>query len=107
MMTKELRNGRGQLIGNIYRNTLFKRVKESKHLLRVHDAWALDKVAFVKAEDAGVTCIVVHDTENNLIYSVSMDKFELNGIEVNYGHGTQIALPKKYWDVSPNKDGVG
>ena len=97
---RALSNGRGP------RGTFFleKNVKPEHHLMKP-EAWAVDtkvleqlrEYAYGHAEDA---MIILHIAENNGRRSqlqVMLTQFDEHGIEIDRGHGKQIALPDKYW----------
>jgi hypothetical protein len=83
----------GDLDGNIFR----KKVKASKHLMRIYDAWGIDYQAFqeyllpINAE------IEITDIESGIIYYTTANVFNSMGFNKEYGDGRQIFLARKYF----------
>ena len=88
-------------VGFVSGNTFFKRVKASKHFLKKPPAIAFDVVSLDIAMEYGADKIRVLDTENDVIYSATIQDVLTNGWEINYKNfGKQVAMVKSKWDTS-------
>ena len=92
-----LYNDKGQLIGNVIKDALFKNIQGSKHFLQVPPAIAWDTRAVHEAQNAGATFTRVKDTETDIVYTTTIATLWKHGIHINRGHSPQIALPFKWW----------
>jgi hypothetical protein len=79
---------------------LVKRVRESKHLLRVADAWGIDLKQAEEARAEGVRRIRLDETERRICYSTSPDYLLEHGFRKDFGHGLQVFLPRSQWSQS-------
>lgn len=77
-----------------------KRVRESKHLFRVADAWGVDLGLVERARDEGIGRIRLDETERGICYSVSPDYLLEHGFRRDFGHGPQVFLPRSHWSQS-------
>jgi hypothetical protein len=77
--------------------TLTKEVRATKHFLRQPPAIAFDAAAIGQAKALGAVSIVVVDSETGRRYSSSMDQFQSLAIDIDRGHGRQLALPLPFW----------
>jgi len=74
-----------------------KRVRESKHLFRVADAWGVDLGLVERARDEGVCRIRLDEEERGICY-LSTPQFLLeHGFRQDFGHGRQVFLPRSQW----------
>lgn len=88
----------GKKIGTLKEKIFRKRVKGSKHLMRKLDAWGLDMDVLNELPEDGEIRIL--DTDDQKIYSTSVDVFKGVGVAREFGHhGLQMFLPRKYWEV--------
>lgn len=94
-MTKQIRNVSGKVIAHIKDNILYKKVKRSKHYMKVLNSWAMD--TRILEEEFGEVKIL--DTENDQIYIVPKHIWLEHGIKKNFGHGDQTFLPLHYFQV--------
>ena len=76
---------------------LVKRVRESKHLLRVADAWGVDLGLVERAREEGVGRIRLDETERGICYFLSPDYLLAHGFRRDFGHGLQVFLPRSQW----------
>ena len=76
---------------------LVKRVRESKHLFRMADAWGIDLRQAEEARAEGVRRIRLDETERGICYSVSPDYLLAHGFRRDFGHGLQVFLPRSQW----------
>jgi len=74
-----------------------KRVRESKHLFRVADAWGVDLRLVERAREEGVGRIRLDETERRISYSTSPDYLLKHGFRQDFGHGLQVFLPRSQW----------
>lgn len=100
---QKVRNGQGKVCGSIVQDksgviTLEKRVKASKHFLRVPPGIAFDKAIIEQAQQAGVTLTRVIDTESNTTYTANLEEFGRHGFTVSRGFGEQRAVELRRWD---------
>jgi hypothetical protein len=84
--------------------TLVKTVHGSRHFLRRPPAIAFDADSIDQAEALGTVGIFVDDAETGRRYSSSMETFLRLAIDIDRGHGRQLALPLRFWD-SPGPTG--
>lgn len=85
-------------------NALTKYVERSRHLLRNRQAWAVDEIVLYYHR-LQVTTIQLFEVEQNHRYTISMDQFFKVCSRINYDHGTQLAVPLRYWETSPTPAG--
>ena len=91
-----------KIIGVLDSGIFTKKVKESKHLFRVLDAWGIDEQSFKKLTDE--TTIRICDIETGTTYEVSKREFSSNMTSRNYPpFGKQVFLPRKYWKIIESK----
>ena len=74
---QEFQNRKGQPIGvyNFEDKTFRKKVKHSKHLFRMRDAWGVDKNVVETLRELGCEQVRIWDEESNRIYSISYSEF--------------------------------
>ncbi|MEN6358090.1 MAG: hypothetical protein ABFD83_13520 [Armatimonadota bacterium] len=73
-----------------------KHVVVSKHLQRNMDAWGIDSRVLDLLEQRSVLRIRVI-TDKGEVYDTSMDVFYDHGIICDFGYGSQVFLPRRYW----------
>lgn len=95
-------NSKGKIVGNEKDGIYRRRAKSSKHLLRVMDAWGIDKSILENLTERGATEIRILDEDKNEVYSVTVAKFNELGVERDF-EGPQVFLPRKYWEVTNHK----
>lgn len=85
-------------IGYLEDNIFTKKVKESKHLLRIMDAWGIDFDVF--NEQLNNTTIRIIDIETDTEYETTSNIFKKKGVIRTFGnHGQQIFLSRKHFEV--------
>ena len=89
-----------KFIGWIQGNVFFKKVKKSKHLLRVIPAYGIDKEKFDNVIKPQVSLIVIIEMEGKVAYMTSTRKFKEKAIERDFGYGKQYFLPLTYWQTT-------
>lgn len=91
-------------------NTFTKRVRESEHLFRKLDAWAVSADHFVEELLPRNTVIIIHDAETGRMYQAPARVFAEHGryfhfIEGGADHKAQIFLPRAFWTRTPDTSG--
>ncbi len=76
-----------------------KKVRSSTHLFRMYDGWGIDRGVW-RAIRRHITAVRVLDLDEGLMYEVGADTFDTEAKEIDYGHGKQLVLPRRYWAVS-------
>lgn len=96
-MIKTFYNDRGNPIGLLNDDLIFRKcVEGSKHLLKVMDAWGIDKNIVDELGTLKCKEIRIKDKETSIIYCVEISRFMEYAVERNFV-GSQLFLPKKYW----------
>ena len=80
----------------------FVSVRDSrKHLLRKYNAWAIDKKVVLKFLQPRKCWIVIVDTYERVIYSVTSEKFIHESGEVNFNqHNPQLYLNMELFEAT-------
>jgi hypothetical protein len=97
-LNKKFTNSSGQMIGWLDEEGIFrKRVRRSRHLLKVMNAWGIDKAVVDEIAD---TCkqIRIFDADSDMVYSCDMETFKTLGVMRDFV-GQQVFLPLKYFTV--------
>lgn len=94
--------GKKKTLGTIGEDKIFrKKVKESVHLFRKLDAWAIDYNAFHNTIKPNANFIEVYDTENKKYYLIPCDTFEKKGEVRRYNRNeenlAQIFCSRRHW----------
>ncbi len=97
---KTFRNAQGKIVGELNDDVYISKRSKSKHLLRVMDAWGIDKSILKELEEEGCERIEIYDEENEEMYGIALETLKEKGVERNFV-GPQIFLPRKYWDRLP------
>lgn len=86
-------------------NKIFtKKVKLSKHLLRVMDAWGIDLEYFKSKLLPDKYLIRIEEQEEKKVYEVEAGTFYTKGVVRRFGtHGSQIFLPRQYFNTDNTK----
>ena len=99
----KLRNGKK--LGNIRTDRTFMTFrKEKKHLFRIYNGWALNRILLKELRDVGVEFVEVHATDTGYIYRTKLENFFTVGIYYKNPKNEkdeQIVLPLKYWAKYP------
>jgi hypothetical protein len=88
-----------KVVGNVKGNCFRKPSCASKHFLRTPPAIAFDTTSLRDAQKAGAKLVSVTDKETGKIYTTTIQNLYDNGINLNRGHGDQIALRLEFWCV--------
>ena len=95
-----IRAGNGAIIGIVAGDVLRKQGRASKHMLRRPPAWAVAVEALDQARAHGAQWVEYHDLDAGATYRAALVEFYRHGLEVDRGHGRQLALPLAYWQVN-------
>lgn len=95
----EVRNVDGKVVGNIVDGVLQKKVRRSKHFMRVLNGWGMDTDIFKHDFNE----VKILDTENETLYVSKRDDWLTHGIRKNFGYGHQIILPLRFHEVRHKK----
>jgi len=94
-----LRGTDNRIAGALVDGWLRKIVQGSRHMLRSPRAWAIDAGALATARAAGALGVRVEDTESGRVYLADWAALDAHGYTFDRGHGRQIALPLRYWQL--------
>ncbi len=97
VFTYDPKNNRKILAGWIDEDKaiFFKEVTKSKHLLRVANAYAIQKDVFDKLKDE-VAYVVILEKDTGMAYQASMEYWKTMGRDWEHGHGKQRILSVTY-----------
>lgn len=96
-------NQEGVIVGHVKCKSFIKHARGSVHMLRRPRGWASDKTIINELQSLEVQKIKVHDDESGIIYYTSLSTFTERSFEFNRGHGVQMCLPLKYWQIKNKK----
>lgn len=98
-MTNIFYNSKGQVIGKLKDGIFRKKVKKSKHYMRVLNAWGLDVEVVDKLRASKCTEIRILDTESQSIYSTPFEVFDNKGFVKDFS-SEQKFLVIKHWNIT-------
>ncbi len=100
MQDTPIRGHDGRILGYV-RDNVFRKdpVRKSAHFYRRYDGWGCDVAALIQAERAGAQWIEIQDLESGATYRAALGTMRTHGIPVDHGHGAQLVLPLRFWDV--------
>ena len=87
----------GKAVGSVIGKKFIKKLDSRKHFLKVPPAIAFDKSSISKAERYGATILSVFDTHKKVFYTAQIKSLHENGMNINRGFGSQLALPLQFW----------
>ena len=87
----------GKAVGSVIGKKFIKKLDSRKHFLKVPPAIAFDVSSINKAERYGATILSVFDTHKKVFYTAQIKSLQENGMNINRGFGSQIALPLQFW----------
>lgn len=97
------KNSQGKIIGDLTDNVFSKTVEGSKHLMKIFDAYGVDRDVLNKLPK---DCkIQITDKETGILYEADRETFRLKGIKKDFGHSIQYFLPRKHF-TSPNQAAI-
>jgi len=95
----EIFNDKGQKVGDMLEGWFIKRnLNELRHQLRKPPAWGTDSEHINLLIEQGGKGVVIKTTQGNTWISELADWVE-HAFEESRGHGLQMFLPLKYWEV--------
>ena len=94
---KQFRNKKNQIIGELSKKVFRKRVKLSKHLLKMMDAWGIDESVIDSLKDHRCEEIRLLDEEHNIVYSIPFDEFRNRGILKDFGESPQLFVSRDFF----------
>ena len=86
-------------IGSLKEGVFRKRVQKSKHRMRNTDSWGIQYEAVKKLMEQKCHTVRILETEENIIYTVPLEKIWKEGRVENWGDGDQVFLPRSQWDT--------
>jgi hypothetical protein len=92
---KDVRNIDGKIVGHITDRILRKKVKASKHLMKVLNGYGWDTRILEEDFDE----VQILDTENEIMYVSRKEDWLTHGIRKNFNHGDQIILPLRHHEA--------
>jgi hypothetical protein len=100
--------GRKLTLGTLEDRVFKKKVKESKHLFRKLDAWAVDYNAFHNTIKPNADRMEVYDTENRIFYDISCADFEKHSEVRRYNRNgenlAQMFCSRRHWVINGGKN---
>lgn len=91
------RNVDGVIVASLKNDVLSKKVNSKVHRLRTFNGYAFDRDIIEAADLEGCQTIRIIETDTGVQLEASMRQMLEKGVEINYGHGEQLALPGSYW----------
>ncbi len=86
-------------IGHLEDNTFYKKVKKSKHFMRIYEGWGLDEKVFNQIKGSTIRIL---DEESGIVYATDWNTFNEKGIRGNFD-GKQVFLGEKYFNKEVSK----
>lgn len=87
------------ITGAVVDGWLLKRVRGSKHKLRNRPGWAVDAAALSIARTLGAVGVRIEDQDSGRVYLADWAALDAHGYTFDRGHGRQIALDLKHWQL--------
>ena len=95
------KNKYGQPIGWLKEGVFRKKVKQSKHLFLIMDAWGIDKAVVTSLGNNSCEQIRIKCTETDTIYSISFADFMDNHVERQFGNADpQCFVSRKFFSTT-------
>jgi len=94
-----IRNRDGRIVGVIKNGILTKKVDSRIHKLRIVDGYGIERYLLEQAKKNGAEKIRIVETDTEKVREASIKLFEEKSIELDFGHGRQLALAGNYWDL--------
>lgn len=91
------RNAKGKIVGELVNDIYRKKVEGSKHLLKMMDAWGIDKSIVVELVSHGAQEIRILDTESDIVYSVPVTEFVDKSVVRDFGETEQMFLSRHFF----------
>lgn len=91
-------------IGSFVNGIFYAVRRKAVHFYRNENGWAMDREIFAGLVKKGLRKIVIHDSDNNLWYEISMDDFARYGKKIDHkGHREQLVADIDHWEVTKYK----
>ena len=91
------RNAKGKVVGELAGDIYRKKVEGSKHLLKMMDAWGIDKSIVVELVSLGAQEIRILDTETDIVYSIPVTTFVDKSVVRDFGDTEQMFLSRHFF----------
>ena len=89
-----------KIVGEIRDDGFHKTVRESKHLMKMFDAWAMDARTFDGEIRPACSQMFYEDAEKKRGYSISVSDFLKFAFKREFGKfGLQYFCPRKFWQI--------
>lgn len=100
---KAYRNRKNKVVGELKDGIFRKRVKLSKHLLKMMDAWGIDKAIIDNLEMQRCKEIRILDEEYDVVYSIPFLDFKYRGIPKDFGEDAQLFVPREHFKITQHE----
>lgn len=91
-------NGRRVTVGQVFNGAFYKRVKKSKHLLKVTDSWGID-AELMKLLEIECNAIKILDEDEDIMYQCTVYDYVTKGDYKHFKpHRAQMFLSRKYFE---------
>lgn len=98
----------GRIIGWVKNDLSGTKVKGSMHMLQKPRGWAWDGPVIAAAEKMGGRRVEIFDRETGIEYWATISSFQVHGVKLDHGFGSQICLPIAFWIIfCPDGTGLG
>jgi hypothetical protein len=105
-----IRNAAGRVVGSVRildgRRTFLKTVDPDRHQLHHPPAWANDRAALDEAERAGAELVCHRERRTRRRWWAPLAAYREHGFPVRRGHGDQVGLMLKYWQLEDPREPV-
>jgi len=101
-----LRNQDRSIIGVLKKGVLTKKVHSRVHKLRIIDGYGIDKYSYDLAVKNGAKKIKIIETDTGKVFIVGIKDFEKDCKEFDFGHGKQLALAGRYWELETGQESL-
>lgn len=102
----QFKNKKGKIIGNLGEDKAYRSRREgSRHILRLMDAWGIDKAVVDTLEHEECTQVRILDEEDGVVYSTSLENFTAHSVQRDFDT-PQLFMSRKYWEVTPKEKRV-
>jgi len=93
---------RGKVIGHVDGDVFTTRRKRGIHFMRAYNGYAIQRDILRRLLRQGVRIIRVVETDTGTVLETASATFDQHGIQFNAGHGLQVVLDERYWDIRPS-----
>ncbi len=92
--------------GEIRDKSFVRKVRKSKDLMRMFDAWSLHPEALKKLQELKIESIKYWDEENNELWVTNRKHWEEDAFKKTYGGGETLYLKLEFWHNVNNEQQV-